>query len=127
MLVQVGKYSANNLYCPQKYILCSENISFCPQFYIIIPSMLLMPQIYFTCAPKIYIQAPKFFMLVCIYLCCPRKHFGVPGNFLVFPRKIIHCAKIFSNPRKHLVAPRNLLFFMRGFFGSFLFGNAGLP
>ena len=27
MLVQVGKYSANNLYCPQKYILCCENIS----------------------------------------------------------------------------------------------------
>ena len=62
------------------------------------------PEILFECA-NIYILAPNIFMLVRIYLCCPRKHFGVPGKFLVFPLKIIHCAKIFSNPRKHLVGP----------------------
>src|SRR6267143_352491 len=113
MLVQVGKYSANNLYCPQKYILCCENISICPQFYIIIPSMLLMPQ---TC-PEIFYASLHIVMLSLQTFWCPRNFFGVPPENYSLRENIFQPPKTFGWSLKFFVFQARIFWFLP-------FGNA---
>ena len=104
---------------PWTFIWAHRNLLGCADYYLGAQKFIWVRRNSFRCA-EIHLDAQTFRYQPWIFLYWP-------ASILLFPQKIIQCAKIFSNPQKYLVSPWKLLCFMRRFFASFHFWIAGLP
>ena len=97
-----------------------------PEIYTVLQKNIFSPRKHIYGAQKI--QAPrKYILTIRIYLFDCANIFGLAQIYFAHPQKYFWCTEIFSSPRFLFVCARKLSCFMRRFFGSFHFWNAGLP